>query len=286
MFRKGREKMAFIVDIIIVATLLLSVLFGYKRGFIKTLFSCFSLIAAIVLAAIFGGPVGGIIKNSPLFDGISGGVTKEITEQVDSLSEAEMPLVQQNDNREAMLSAADEESDTSNMQNTEQAKNTGRKIIEDFSNTDFGRTVFKLGVDSEQIKNDFGNAIDNSIGALSQSDSVKGLLVSLIAGPVLDCVAAALGTVIVFVLALILLKIACFFLDKVFRLPLLSSVNKYGGLVAGVVSGFITVFVLCMAAQALIPVIPQNPILYSGMEDNTLLYGFFTGINPVSLFVF
>lgn len=256
--------MAFIVDIIIVALLALSIIMGYKRGLVKTLFGCFSLIAAILLASLFGAPVGSAIKNSFLFDGVEQSVTNEISSKVDDVSGLQAQTPEGEEMPQNSITMSD-----------------GQRIVEDFANSDFGKTVFRLGVNEEQIKRDFANAIDNGINTFSGATDIKGLLVSIIAGPVLDCIASALGTVIVFIVSLILLKILCFFIDKLFKLPILNTLNKYGGLVAGIISGFIGVFALCMIMETMLPIIPENPVVYVGMSEHTLLYRFFVNLNPV-----
>ena len=257
--------MAFFVDIIIIALLVLSVFMGYRKGLVKTLFGCFSLIAAIVVSSVFGAPVGSIIKNSTLFDGVTQSVTDEISTNVGELSQ---------DYDQTKLGSSVEE-------NGENHVSYGEKLVEDFAASELGRTLFRLGVDEQQIKRDFAEAINTVDGKLKASSDVKGVFVSVVVVPVLDCIATALGTVIVFVLSLIVLKILCYFLDKIFKLPLLNAVNKYGGLCAGVVSGIIGVYVLCMIIETLLPVIPENPVLYAGMAENTVLYGFFINMNPV-----
>lgn len=257
--------MAFIVDIIIIVLLVFSVFMGYKKGLVKTLFGCFSLIAAIVLASVFGAPVGNAVKDSVFFDGVEQSVTNEISTNVNDLQEKPDAL-------QAQYVGANYEDDKISQ---------GEKMVEDFADSALGRTVFRLGVDEEQIKKDFANAIDGVGDKVKGSSDVKGVLVSVIAGPVLDCIASALGTVIVFIVSLILLKILCYFLDKVFKLPILNTVNKYGGLCAGVVSGVIGIYVLCMIIETLLPILPANPVLYAGMAENTIVYNFFINLNPV-----
>ena len=259
--------MAYFVDIIILALLVLSVIMGYKKGLVKTLFGCFSLIVAIVVASIFGAPVGSVIKNSAVFDGITQSVTDEISANVDDLSE------NTDDAQPQTLGAGLGDDGISH----------GERLVESFSESPLGKTLFRLGVDEKQIKKDFVAAIDGVEEKMKNSSDVKELFVSVVAVPVLDCIATALGTVIVFVLSLILLKILCYFLDKVFKLPLLSTVNKYGGLCAGIVSGIVGVYVLCMIVETLLPIIPANPVLYPGMAENTLVYSFFVNLNPVRM---
>ena len=53
------------------------------------------------------------------------------------------------------------------------------------------------------------------------------------------------------------------------------------GAPAGIISGFIGVFALCMIMETMLPIIPENPVVYVGMSEHTLLYRFFVNLNPV-----
>ena len=41
-----------------------------------------------------------------------------------------------------------------------------------------------------------------------------------------------------------------------------------------------------MIVEILLPYIPQNPVIYAGMEKDTILYNFFVNLNPVILLLF
>ena len=49
---------------------------------------------------------------------------------------------------------------------------------------------------------------------------------------------------------------------------------------------FCSAFLLCMALEVLMPYIPKNPVIYAGMEKDTVLYGFFVNINPFIFLLF
>ena len=75
--------MAFVVDIVIVAILLTSVFLGYKRGLVKTVFNCLSLVVAIILASMFGAYAGNLIKSTKIFNDVSENIASEISDYFD-----------------------------------------------------------------------------------------------------------------------------------------------------------------------------------------------------------
>jgi len=77
--------MAFVVDIIIAALFVLSVFLGYKRGFVKTVFSCLTLAAAIFTAYTFGDDVGSYLKTTPAYEMVEEMVEKELEEGFDEI---------------------------------------------------------------------------------------------------------------------------------------------------------------------------------------------------------
>ena len=67
---------------------------------------------------------------------------------------------------------------------------------------------------------------------------------------------------------------------------MLNGINRLGGFVVGLVLGIFSVYILCMIVEILLPYIPQNPVIYAGMEKDTILYNFFVNLNPVILLLF
>ena len=240
--------MAFVVDIVIVAILLTSVFLGYKRGLVKTVFNCLSLVVAIILASMFGAYAGNLIKSTKIFNDVSENIASEISDYFDK---------------------------------------TAKEGIENAMSADInleaspvGNLLLRLGIDSESVEKGYVDALQKG------AENVKENVTDAVAGPVLDCLARAMGTLIVFIISLIALKILSFLVDGLAKLPVLKTFNKFGGLVAGAASGIIFVFVLCMVTQVVLPYIPENPVVYMGMDKDTVLYSFFLSLNPVILLLF
>lgn len=240
--------MAFIVDIVIVVILLLSIYLGYRRGFVKTIFGCLSLVAAIILASMFGSHAGNLIKGTKMFGDVSENIATEISEYFDKTAKEGI--------ENAMSAQVSLES------------------------SPLGNVLVRLGIDAQSVEKGYVSALQKGAA------NVKQEVVDAVSGPVLDCLANAMGTLIVFILSLIALKLLSYLVDGIAKLPLLKTVNKFGGLAAGAVSGIIFVFVLCMITQVILPYIPENPVVYVGMDKDTWLYSFFLSLNPVILLLF
>lgn len=238
----------YIVDIIIAILLLVSVLLGYRRGFVKTVFSCFSVVIALVIAALLGSHVGSFIKESDIYDDM----TKDVRQELYGFFEKTM---------EEGIDNADE---------------LDRKLDE----SPAIKSLERLGVDVDALFESYKLAVSDGAG------NVRSLAVKIVTQKVMSALANALGTLITFVVALIVLKLLSKLLDGVSKLPVLNSINKIAGIAAGAILGILGVFSACMALEILLPYIPENPIVYMGMEENTVLYRLFVNLNPVLLLLF
>lgn len=239
--------MVYIIDIIIILLIALSVYLGYKRGFVKTVFSCFSLVIALFSASVFGPYIGAFIKTTPVYGTMAGSIKAEISEYFDDALENGQELSHTKDGDESSALAS---------------------------------SLFRFGFDMQQVKEGYENALE------SGAENAKEQISEKMTDKALSCFANALGMLIAFILSLILLRVISSLLSQVVKLPLLSTLNRLSGLVAGFVFGVFGVFVLCMAVEILLPFIPKNPVIYMGIDKQTTLYGMFLDLNPVILLLF
>ena len=56
--------MGILIDIILILIVLLSIFLAYRKGLIKTIFSFFGTILALILAFLLSGPVGSVIDKN------------------------------------------------------------------------------------------------------------------------------------------------------------------------------------------------------------------------------
>lgn len=154
-------------------------------------------------------------------------------------------------------------------------KETSDKVISE--DDSFSAALKGLGIETSDIN----KTIDERVakGVQSIEDAVNELIVR----PVSKTLCDALCFIALFVACILVLHLVMYILDAVFRLPLLRSVNKAGGAVAGIVAGLLKIFVFCTIVEMLLPYI-QNPSigLYCGMESKTLIYKILMQYNPLS----
>lgn len=240
--------MAYICDIIIAAIILISAIRGVRRGLVKTAFGLASFAVAIAIAYFFGSYAGDYIKTTHLYDDLSGKAEAYISEHFDRVAQEELEKIQLRD--------------------------------EEISQSEIGKTLERLGLETDSFYDKYKDAIETG------TENAKRKFAQTAATKVMECLANALGVLLTFIAALIGIKIIGFLVDRVFRLPLLKSINKAGGFILGAVLGIVGVFILCMIIEILLPYIPQNPVIYAGMEKDTVLYNFFVNLNPVIFVLF
>lgn len=153
------------------------------------------------------------------------------------------------------------------------------KAYESITDTPFVKQLEALGIDAKKQLEEYSDSFKE--GAEETAKEISKNL----AQPLLEALSNAVGTVAVFFGAIVVFWILSKLLTTLCGLPFLRAVNKAGGTVLGFALGLIYAFVLCAVIKLIIPYVPQNPVIYPGMEKDTLLYGFFAGINPLYIFL-
>lgn len=240
--------MAYIVDIIIAAIVVVSLFLGYKRGLVKTAFGCLSLVAAIAVSYFFGSYVGDFFKTTDVYHSLSQRTTAAISEHFDKAEKEGLERIEQS--------------------------------FDEFENSEIGLTLERLGLETESFYEKYKVRLSDDTENAAEQFAVDA------AEKIMECLANALGILVTFVVSLILLKILSGIFDGIFKLPVLKAINRTGGVLLGFVLGIATAFVLCMVLEILLPCIPQNPVLYIGMQNDTILYNFFVNLNPVIFLLF
>ena len=240
--------MAYICDVVIALIIVTSVVLGCRRGLVKTAFKCLSLAAAVVIAYFFGSYLGSFIMSTGVYDGL---VTKAENAITERFEQAEM-----------------------------QTLNDMKENSDKFKNSEIGKTLERLGLETDTFYEKYESSVKSG-----GENSTKEFALDA-AETVMKCLANALGTLATFLLALIALKILSVICDGLVKLPVIRTFNKIGGFALGLVLGLCSAFLLCMALEVLMPYIPKNPVIYAGMEKDTVLYGFFVNINPFIFLLF
>lgn len=141
--------------------------------------------------------------------------------------------------------------------------------------TEFSKFLEKLGFDIEHIMekyNEFGgNAGD--------------MMIEYIAKPLGTVVSNAIAFVLIFIAAVIIIKIVGSIINKIAKLPVLNITNKILGFVLGLALGVIFAFVFVAIVDVIIPYISINGehLTAASLEEGTIIYKFLVDRTPVGL---
>ena len=93
-----------------------------------------------------------------------------------------------------------------------------------------------------------------------------------------------LAFIVIFIISLVLLKIAAMLINKAFKLPGLNFINKTGGIILGILYGIVGSYVFVFLAYYVLPYLAANTIISSAPEvmDGTLFFKWFFEHSPVN----
>ncbi len=239
--------MAYVADLVILAVIVLSTVLGYRRGLVKTMFKCLTFVAAVLAAYTFGSAAGEYIQTTSEYEKVEVAVNSAVDDFFDKKAEESL--------------------------------GDAKKAQNGLEDSEIGKILSKLGVDSRDLLEKYEAEV------LDGKNNLKESFVKKISDGLLKRIALVVGTIAVFAASLLLLKLASKLVEALFKLPLLKNVNKGGGALLGLVLGFVYAFAICAIVEMLLPYIPDNPVVYMGMEENTVVYRFFLNLNPI-LFLF
>ena len=204
--------MSLIIDLIIILAAVAAIYLGISRGFIRSVMHFASLILALVAVFLFTSPVAAWLNNSFIESGVS-----DIIE--DSLS--------------GIVSAGENSLDIS-------------KIFSDRPEP-LNEIAAKFGCDLDELEAYYNNFLSSG----TESEAL-GDLSGKIAAPTSQAISNVLAAIIVFIAAMLILRLITFILDMVFRLPVLDKLNKFLGLLFGIGSAVITSWVIANISVGLI----------------------------------
>lgn len=121
-------------------------------------------------------------------------------------------------------------------------------------------------------------------GMLEAAKSGTGTVQSIsdtIAAPIASAISSALAFIAIFAVSVIALKIVIWAIDMVFKFPVLSTVNKAGGLVLGVMLAAVVIFVYSAVAANLVSALGSvSPKLFGpDVIEGTIIVKFFAENN-------
>lgn len=134
-----------------------------------------------------------------------------------------------------------------------------------------------FGTDTDAVKEKYESLVQ------SGETQIAAKLSDYIVEPAAETLSNALAMLAVFVAAILLLNLAVFLLDLVFKLPVLHFANKFGGFLFGLAAGLLAVFVFCTVVNIALPYLPGAGIsIDKDSASNAILFAKLSEINPLS----
>ncbi len=232
--------MNFIIDGILVVACVIIIVTSAKRGFVKTVLSLVSSIAAFLVAVTFSPALADMINAKFILPAISGNIEGTVSSLTDGTSEGLAELFTK-------------------------MPDTLREIL----------TRYGLG----------DSAVSDIAASAASGESGIADVSGKIASPVATAISYAVAFLLLFVAAIIVLKLLVFIIDKIFKLPGLKTVNTLAGIVLGVIISVIFIFAYSfVAAKLTVALGSLSPNLF-GQDtlDSTVIVKFFSEHNIVSV---
>lgn len=205
-----------IIDIIVLLIIAISVFFGYKKGFVKTVISLLSFFIAIGVSLMFYKPFAIILtENTTIDDWIIEHVTSNYEEKSKELESGDAIFVNN--------STFDE------MQNGTNKSDESKKEIS------------QEKIESENNSNIF-NMLPANITNTFDFETIKQETKLEIAYKISELIMNLLSLIIIYIVVKVTLVVATFVLDGIMKFPILKQLNEILGMVIGAVIGFIQVY--------------------------------------------
>ena len=227
-----------IFDAVIAILLLVAVWRGYRKGFVLTLCGFLAIFVAFIGASL--------VSNA-----LAGPVSQAIRPMIES--SIQQVVTQQS---QAAVSLPSEEEDVSPSQEGQDP--SLEELLQELSQSKFFRG--------------FAEAIQKSIdqGMVAATANATRIIS--------DYIARQIAQIVLFVVAFILILVLWYFLshalDLAFRLPVLSTLNRWSGGILGLFKGALLLFIACQLLKG--SFLPQQAI------EETYLLHFFCTVSPLS----
>lgn len=145
----------------------------------------------------------------------------------------------------------------------------------------FAISAFLVFTFSKEILNFFKktplyNTVYNSVfDKLAEQSGAPSLFGSTIGSGMAESVTNLILKILLVILIFVLVKIIIIIIDKIFHLPVLKSFNRLGGLIFGMVQGFIVIYIILAlwgsTTLFAVPKMLENTTLAKSMFENNLL---------------
>ena len=134
------------------------------------------------------------------------------------------------------------------------------------------------------IKTDFyGDIVGKYQNTFLSEDIVSDVSLS-IATPISEFISKIIAYILIFIVALIALSVLAFLLDKICKLPVLKTMNRFLGLLLGFVCAVINLIVISSLISVVLNIIglSNHEVSVAIMSEKTIIYGFINKIDIIS----
>lgn len=119
------------------------------------------------------------------------------------------------------------------------------------------------------------------VGSGDGSAAIAEQIVTQTIRPVAVTVLRAIAFVLLLIVAYIAARLILYVLNKVFKLPLLSKLNKSLGLLAGALTGVLWAFIAVSILQLIASTASADAAITNAVIDQTLIVRWLCGISPI-----
>ena len=143
---------------------------------------------------------------------------------------------------------------------------------------DFLQLLKKYNIDLESFKDNF------ELLKKESSEEAANLAVKYVAQPISETISYVIAFILIILVSSLALSIVSFILNKIVKLPLLRTANKFLGIVCGVFFGSLWVYAVAVVVEFTLPYIHNSPsdIINQINPENTLIFKYLYFNNPVS----
>ena len=229
--------MSLIIDLLILISASAAIYLGVSRGFVRSVMHFASLLLALVAVFIFTAPVSAWLNNAFVESGVSD-VIEESLGGIVSVGEEKLGL---------------------------------SKIFSDRPDA-LGDIAERFGCDLDELEAYYREFLESKTDTSAITE-----LSDKIAAPTSAAISNVLAVIIVFVAALLILKLFTFILDMIFRLPVLDKLNTFLGLLFGIGSAIVTSWVIANIAVGLVSALESfnGEMFNSSVIDGSIILRFF-----------
>jgi uncharacterized membrane protein required for colicin V production len=234
--------MAIGIDITVAAIILISIIAGYKRGFVKMILSFIFLIAAAVIASIAADAIDDFICDEVILPSAQKNLTEYVTSVYDEYVTKIIPIDEFSENYHSGVLTANEFNDIINTK-----ANAFVGILNEYAEKNdipFAVELASSGFDSAITVFD---GSDVSARAETLSSPVEPVVAFLVTNTLRPMIIRIVGSVIftlTFIIACVLLGIVIKATGVVNKIPIVGGVNRFAGAILGLLVAVTIIYIL------------------------------------------